>query len=107
MQFSRLYKVKEGKINIFKQWLAVLNGERKQEAVATFVHENITREVFVLFNGIDGDAYVAGLNEANGCIEKSDQAVAINQEHSEIKRECLESISEPGEILLDLAIRNN
>lgn len=70
MQFSKLYKVKEGKKDIFKQWLAVLSTERKEEAIATFAHENITREVFVMFDGVDGDTYVAGFNEANGIIKK-------------------------------------
>lgn len=62
----------------------------------------ITREVFVVFNGEDRQNYVVGLNESEGEPKASDQNIEVNIKHNEIKKECLETISEPGEVFLDL-----
>jgi hypothetical protein len=104
MHFSKILRVKEGKLDIIKQWFKVLDGERREEAIATFVYENVEREVFVLFKGNDGEHYVVGLNEVNGEHKKGDPSVQINQEHNSIRQECLEPISGNGEVLLDLRI---
>ena len=105
MHFSKIFRVREGKLDTLKQWFEVLSGERKDEAVATFAYENVSREVFVIFKGYDGTNYVVGLNEVTGEHRKGDPAVKINQEHRAIMEECLERISENGEILLDLSLR--
>lgn len=60
--------------------------------------------MFVLFKGRDNLHYVIGMNEVNGEIRSGDPEVKINQEHSKIKTECLEVVSENGEVLLDLSI---
>ena len=83
-------------------WMHQLNTQRREEAIATFTHEQIVREIFTLFHGTNGTYYVIGLNEANGIPRESDPSVPINQEHAAIKEECLEPISEQGEILIDL-----
>ena len=103
MNFSKIFRVKEGKLDLLKQWFVVLSGERKEEAISTFAYENVTREVFVLFKGYDNHHYVIGFNEVNGEHKKGDPEVKINQEHTKIREECLERISENGEILLDLS----
>lgn len=106
MYFSRIFKVKEGKLDKLKEWFNILDSERREEAISTFSFEKVTREVFVLFKGNSGDYYVIGLNETEDGNEPgpSDPNVKINIEHKEVKRECLESISENGEILMDLKI---
>ncbi|MBP6881482.1 MAG: hypothetical protein KBC35_02545 [Candidatus Pacebacteria bacterium] len=104
MHFSKIFRVREGKLDTLKQWFAVLSGERKEEAIATFAYENVTRETFVLFKGNDGEYYVIGFNEVNGEHKKGDPEVKINQEHSKVRQECLEPISENGELLLDLSV---
>jgi hypothetical protein len=104
MRFSKLFKVREGKLDTLKNWFEVLSGDRKDEAVATFEYENVSREVFVLFQEQEGDHYVIGLNEVTGEHKKGDPEVKINQEHTKILKECLEPVSERGEILLDLGI---
>jgi Family of unknown function (DUF6176) len=104
MRFSKIFRVKEGKLDILKQWFAVLSTERKEEAIATFAYENVTREVFVLFKGYDKQHYVIGFNETSGEHKAGDPDVIINQEHSRIREECLERISENGEVLLDLSV---
>lgn len=48
MHVSKLFRVKEGKLDMLRQWFVVLSHERKEEAVATFAYENVSREVFVL-----------------------------------------------------------
>ena len=85
-------------------WMKQLSTTRRDEAIATFAHEQITREIFTLFKGIDGNYYVIGLNEADTTPGKSDSSAPINQEHAAIKKECLETVSERGEVLLDLSI---
>lgn len=70
MRFSKLFKVREGKLDRLKDWFEVLSGDRKDEAIATFEYENVSREVFVLFRGQEGDHYVIGLNEVTGDIRK-------------------------------------
>lgn len=104
MHFSKIFKVKEGKLETLKQWFEVLSSERREEAVDTFVYENVSREVFVLFKGYDGRDYVIGYNEVTGEHKKGDPAVKINQEHREVMEQCLERISENGEVLLDLSL---
>lgn len=54
-----------------------LNTRRREEAIATFAYERITREVFVLFQRADGTSYVIGLNEASDVPEKSDPSEPI------------------------------
>lgn len=103
MHFSKIFRVREGKLATLRQWFAVLSNERKEEAIATFEYENVSREVFVLFRGNDGHEYVIGLNEVTGEHKKGDPAVKINQEHTKILKECLEPISDNGEVLLDLS----
>ena len=104
MRFSKIFKVKEGKLGELKQWFEILSGERKEEAIATFEYENVSREVFTLFQGEDGFHYVVGLNEVIGEHKKGDPEVKINQEHTKILKDCLEPISDNGEVLLDLSI---
>jgi len=104
MHFSKIFRVKEGKLETLKQWFDVLNGERREEAIATFAYENVTREVFVLFKGYDDHHYVIGFNETNGEHKMGDPNIQINQEHKRIREECLERISENGEVLLDLRV---
>ncbi len=104
MYFSKLFKVKEGKLDTLKQWFEVLSSERREEAVATFAYENVSREVYLLFKGYDGHHYVIGLNEITGEHKKGDPTVKINQEHRTVMEECLERISENGELLLDLSL---
>jgi hypothetical protein len=104
MHFSKLFRVKVGKLDTLKQWFDVLSNERAEEAIATFAYENVTRETFVLFKGDDGEYYVIGFNEVSGKHKKGDPEVQINQEHIKVRQECLEAISENGEVLLDLSV---
>jgi len=103
MYFSKIFKIKEGKLEKFKSWLHSLETDRREEALKTFEYENITREVFAIFKGKDSNHYVIGLNEiSDGEPKAGDPNVKINQEHGVIKKECLEPFSDNGEVILDL-----
>lgn len=98
-----MFKVREEKLNALRKWFEILSNERRAEAIDTFEYENISREVFVLFQGYDGNNYVIGLNEVTGQQRNGDPAIPINQEHKKILEECLEPVSMNGNVLLDLS----
>ena len=102
LHFSRIFKIKAGKLDAFKKWMNELSTVRKEEAIATFAYEHVTREIFALFKGTDGTHYAIGMNEASENYRPGDPNVPINQTHDAIKKECLEPITERGEVLLDL-----
>jgi hypothetical protein len=103
LYFSMLWKIKAGKLDVFRDWMNQLKDVRREEALATFGHESITREVFVLFSDSEGNHYVLGFNEASISPKSPDLSIPINVEHKKIKEECLEPITDPGEVLLDLS----
>ncbi len=102
LTFSRIFKIKEGKVETFKHWMNEISTTRRDEAIATFEYENVTREVFALFKR-DEEYYVVAFNEGGDVLGPSDPNVPINQEHTRIKKECLETFSDRGEILMDLS----
>lgn len=102
MYFSKLFKVKEGKLERVREWMETINTSRREEAIATFEYENVTREIVTLFEGLDGSYYLVGLNEVIEPYRTGDPSIKINQEHVEFKKECLEPISKKGEVLSDL-----
>lgn len=103
LYFSKIFKIREGKLDRVKEWMHELSGPRKQEAEDTFVFENVNREVVAIFEGEDGSSYLIGLNEANADYKSGDLSVKINQEHASFKKECLEPITKKGEVVLDLS----
>jgi hypothetical protein len=106
MYFGRILKVKPEKLDTVKNWFNQLSTTRKTEAISTFAYESVTREVFSIFKGLDGEHYVIGLNEATNTPKKGDPSVQINQEHTAIMAECFEPFSEKGDVLLDLDIHS-
>ncbi|MBU1293055.1 hypothetical protein KJ819_03265 [Patescibacteria group bacterium] len=102
MHFSKLFRVKAGKLERVLAWMETLATGRREEAIATFNYENVTREVVTLFEGEDGSYYLIGLNEAREPYRTGDPDVQINQEHAAFKKECLDPISKKGRVLLDL-----
>lgn len=103
LYFSKLFRIKQGKLEIFTDWLNTINGPLKEEALTTLTQERVTRETYVLFRNKNQDIYyVVGLNEALDTPLDSDPNISINQKHKQIKSECLEPISNPGEIILNL-----
>jgi hypothetical protein len=97
-QKTVLYRVKEGKLDAWKEWAEEINSVRRQEAMETLKEEAVTREFSALFE-IKGEYYVVGYME--GEIRPANRGNDINQKHDKIKAECLEFVSE-GTMLYDL-----
>jgi hypothetical protein len=99
--FSKIFRIRPGREQVFFDWMEEVN-RRREEAISTFEHEGIHREVFATFKSEEG-VYVVGFNEALVVPKKSDQAVELNRKHVEVMRECLEPISERGTIMFDFS----
>lgn len=95
-----LFKIKEGKLNVWKEWCNELMHSRKEEAIATFADENVKRETFVMFTTKEGN-FVTGRNEYIEDLRKGSPDVQINIDHKIKMRECLEPLA-PGDIICDL-----
>jgi len=93
-----LLKVKEGKIDTWKNWCAEIEGVRRAEACETLRKEGVTEEMCTLFF-IDQQAYVLAF--AEGEMSPANMSREINQKHQEFKKECLEYLSD-GETLYHL-----
>lgn len=70
----------------------------------TLQEEGAKSEIYVLFEGKDGKYYVAGFNESKSGVKRGNPKLPINNEHNQIKEDCLKIVSEPGQILLELRV---
>lgn len=104
MYISNIFKIKEGKLDQVKAWAVALNGERRIEAIVNYVYEDISREMLVIFKGKDKNYYALDLNETKARSQYRDQDVPINRDHTALKKECFEAISEKGEVMLDFKL---
>lgn len=95
-----LLKVKEGKLDQWKQWCTLLMTSRKQEALDSFKYENVASEECHLFE-VEGKHYLLGVAEFDGEHKEANMDLPINQEHKAMKKECLENVLE-GEELFNL-----
>jgi hypothetical protein len=98
---SSIYKIKSGKVNIWKNWCKKLSTEYKNEALETLKEEHILEEVFVMFE-IDGIFYTIGQVFSKGETKSfpSDKSRSINKEHREKMDECLEKLPDSSVSLL-------
>lgn len=94
-----LLKVKEGKLNQWKEWCAYLLTQ-KEVAKETLRRENANAELGVLFT-IGEDNYVYGSTEYFDTPIKADMTMELNPKHIANVKECLEIISK-GEELFDI-----
>ncbi|MDO8571242.1 MAG: DUF6176 family protein [bacterium] len=85
-----IYKIKEGKLDQWKNWCLKLNSTLRNEAIQTLKEENLTMEGFFLFK-INNEHYTVGLSYAEG---ESSLALDsdLNNMHKKMKNECLEKI---------------
>ena len=95
-----LFKIKDDKLNSWKEWCNELMYSRKDEAIATFADEHVKRETFVVFATKNGN-FVLGRNEYLEDLKKGSPDIQINIDHKIKMRECLEPLAS-GEILCDL-----
>ena len=85
-----LFKIKEGKVEHWRQWCNLLATEYKKEAIETLQEENLTYESFSIFS-INGQHYTIGMTE--GDAKPANMERELNQKHKTIKQECLERMS--------------
>ena len=93
-----LLKVKEGKLETWREWCNVLENTRREEAKETLLGEKVTEELCVLID-LNGAPHVVGFME--GEMLPADMSREINQKHDMMKKECLEYAGE-GESLYHL-----
>lgn len=86
-----LFKIKEGKLDQWKQWCIELATTKKEEALETLKEEKILIEGFKLFC-IGTDYYTIGYAFFNESIQKANGEKEINIIHKKNKTECLEFI---------------
>lgn len=85
---GNIFKIREGKLDQWKNWCHKINTELRNEAIETLKEEKVIQEAFVLLN-IDGSSYAIGMGEGE-CLPATSRS--INMEHKKQARECLEKI---------------
>lgn len=85
---GNLFKIKEGKLEIWKNWCHELNTSLRVEATETIKEEGNVQEVFVLFE-LNNEWYTIGLGEGEN-LPASDKE--INKKHRATAKECLKKI---------------
>lgn len=88
-----LFKIKEGKLNVWKDWCKLLSTEFKDEALKTLKEENLLLEGCLVFP-VDKEFYVVGYTlENNGGVKPTNLTNDLNRKHLEKRKECLELVS--------------
>lgn len=82
-------KVKEGKLDLWKEWAEKLEVSLREEALDTLIEEEVTCEFGALIN-LEGVQYVLGYME--GEILGANMDREINQKHKAMREECLEYV---------------
>lgn len=80
-------KIKEGKLETWKDWCHQIQTEFKKEARETMREEKCEQELFGIFQ-INNSWYTIGIGEGE-CLP-SNKATELNQIHQEKKKECLD-----------------
>jgi len=84
-----LLKIKEGKLETWKEWGNLLMTKYKDEAIETLKEEGLIYECFCVFE-IDGNHYTLAMIE--GEEEPTNMDRELNQKHRATKKKCLEKI---------------
>lgn len=95
----KIYQIKSGKAQIFKDWAQKINKELYTEAIKSLEEENVTREIFVMLE-INDIHYVIGHMEGDNIVP-SNVNREINLQHKQVMQECIEKVI-PIEVLYDL-----
>lgn len=98
MNKAFLFKIKEGKKEIWYSWCNELATTLKEEALATLKEEGLVHEMALAFNTPEGE-YFIGYMDGDGL--PADMSKEINQKHKLMKDECLEKTG-PVDVLYSL-----
>lgn len=89
---AKLYRIREGKLNEWRNWCQQMYTELRVEASATLMDENVAEEFFLTFQ-IDQTWYTLGTVITNdGQEPKSATPKDLNRRHREKIRACLEPV---------------
>jgi len=102
MKTYTFFKIKEGKLDVWKDWCITVNTLLRIHALKTMEYEHSSREYWVLFS-LGEDHYVLGASEFFDEPRKADMTEMINIEHRKIIDECLTFVCK-GESLCDLVV---
>lgn len=83
-----LFKIKEGKLNQWKDWCDLLMTKFKSEALETLKEEKVAYEGCFTFE-LNSEHYVLGLADGE-CLPASD--CELNRQHKKHRQECLEFV---------------
>lgn len=95
----KLFKVKEGKLDQWKNWCNELMTTRKSEALASLTRENVQHESCYLFKE-NNEYFVLGTVAFSGTPKDSGKTL-VDLQHDYQKKECLEPL--PKETLYNLS----
>lgn len=100
MKKAVLFKIKEGKKDVWMSWTNRLQTEFREDAIDTLKEEHLLQETFVAFS-LNGEDYTLGFVESSDDeVTNSNKEKEINQLHTKFKKECLEPMREvPVEVL--------
>lgn len=91
-----LFKIKEGKLEQWKNWCSKVRTDFYEEAHKTLIEENLFFEGFLIFE-IDKQFYTLGyIQEKEGGSKPSNKNSSLNLEHLKNKKECLDFVSSGG-----------
>lgn len=100
MKKAVLFKIKEGKKDVWYAWTQRLQTELAQDAVETLKEERLLQESFVAFNLNEEDYTLGFIETVDDEPVEADKTKEINQLHTKYKKECLEPMREvPVEVL--------
>jgi hypothetical protein len=86
-----LFKIKEGKLDQWKQWCDLLMTVKKEEALYSLALEKVYRETCLYFN-INNTTYIIGSVSFLQDTKPADMTLSVNVEHGRQKKECLEFV---------------
>lgn len=98
MSKATLFRIKEGKKDVWYAWCNELATTLRSEAEETLEEEKVTHELFVGLS-LDGSDYVLGYMDGECLPANMDRE--INQKHKHMREACLERVSE-ADVLYDI-----
>jgi hypothetical protein len=97
-----LFKIKEGKLDTWKNWCGVLRTTYKEEALETLKEEGLIYEACVGFE-IEGNWYTLGI--VQGEEKPINLERELNIKHRAIRKECLQRVTPDFETWYELSIK--
>lgn len=98
MEQTRVYKIKDGKVDEWKAWCKELATTHRKAALETLEDEGVAQEMCINIE-IDGTWYAVGYMRVLGeSIGAADPDHPLNQEHTSKKQACLELDNYTSEI---------